>query len=539
MATGYQGYQGAVGYGDPARAQVDRKRQIAELLQQGATDTSPKSFWEGAAQLGKAFIARGANERADQAERAYGTDKARRLAQFFNPGADDQGRNMAPDVNVSADPAPAPAQANPNIRSIAAALGGVHEGTGKTHPMGMTAAPMADVGAAPAPPPGGQMPSAPTQGENIKALAATLAPDGTGMPGPGQISMADPVSMPMTAAQMPKAGPDRAALMQQALRYTNGDFQQAAAMVEAKLGPAPKPKEYMPVQYGNKGVGAFDPTSGTMNPLVEPMAEAPALKEYDYKEVNGRVLAINKNDPTDQKDMGAATPKGSGASGEPSAYQLWQMQRAEEQDGIKANERDMAAAAAVTNLKDGQQRVSDLITHAGFKGIYGPFGAFGINMGAKPTNVMNQDELNAMALLDQVGGEAFLAGVQKMRGTGPLSDNEGKRVSAAVTRLTNRMQSPEAAQAAAVEFRDAMQGLERAYARESGGAPAPAQVQQPNMLDQIGGAVGGFMQNMMGGNRQPAPQQAAPVRVNSPQERDALPPGTQYVAPDGSVKIKR
>ncbi len=30
-----------------------------------------------------------------------------------------------------------------------------------------------------------------------------------------------------------------------------------------------------------------------------------------------------------------------------------------------------------------------------------------------------------------------------------------------------------------------------------------------------------------------------PVLVNSPQERDALPPGTQYIAPDGSVRIKR
>lgn len=38
----------------------------------------------------------------------------------------------------------------------------------------------------------------------------------------------------------------------------------------------------------------------------------------------------------------------------------------------------------------------------------------------------------------------------------------------------------------------------------------------------------------------PAPAtRAAPVRVNSPAERDALPPGTEYVAPDGSVKVKR
>jgi hypothetical protein len=72
----YTGYQG---YGSPERAKVDRARQMAELLQQGATDTGPKSFWEGAAQLGKAFIARGAMDKADQAETAYG-DNQKRIA---------------------------------------------------------------------------------------------------------------------------------------------------------------------------------------------------------------------------------------------------------------------------------------------------------------------------------------------------------------------------------------------------------------------------------------------------------------------------
>lgn len=37
----------------------------------------------------------------------------------------------------------------------------------------------------------------------------------------------------------------------------------------------------------------------------------------------------------------------------------------------------------------------------------------------------------------------------------------------------------------------------------------------------------------------PAAAPTAPVRVSSAQERDALPPGTQYVAPDGSVRTKQ
>lgn len=38
--------------------------------------------------------------------------------------------------------------------------------------------------------------------------------------------------------------------------------------------------------------------------------------------------------------------------------------------------------------------------------------------------------------------------------------------------------------------------------------------------------------------RQAAPQ-GGPVRVNSPAERDALPPGTPYIAPDGSIRTKK
>lgn len=81
MATGYQGYAGAQGY-DPERSKLDRSRRLAEMLQEGALDTGPKSLWEGVAQLGKAFIARGAMDRADKAESAYG-DNRRKAAELL------------------------------------------------------------------------------------------------------------------------------------------------------------------------------------------------------------------------------------------------------------------------------------------------------------------------------------------------------------------------------------------------------------------------------------------------------------------------
>lgn len=90
--TGYGSYQGY----DPERAKVDRARQMAELLQQGATDTSPKSFWEGAAQLGKAFIARGAMDRADKQETAYGDSRRKAAEMLIDQRFDDPAAVAAP-----------------------------------------------------------------------------------------------------------------------------------------------------------------------------------------------------------------------------------------------------------------------------------------------------------------------------------------------------------------------------------------------------------------------------------------------------------
>jgi hypothetical protein len=321
----------------------------------------------------------------------------------------------------------------------------------------------------------------------------------------------------------------------------------AMAKFSAQLGISPvtpEPPRFQGMGLGDGGVGVLNQSTGRMEVVREPTVAPPKapdpVKMEQYIDAEGQVWDRN---PYTGESRKANVPRarvpgeGSGSNGEPSAYQLWQMQRAEKEDGVKERERGLAEQTAVSNLKDGQQRVSDLMGHKGFDGIYGPFGAFGVNMGAKPTNVMNQDELNAMALLDQVGGEAFLAGVQKMRGTGPLSDNEGKRVSAAVTRLTNRLQSPEAARAAAVEFSDAMKALERAYAQESGGAEMPDEVESSGIFDDVAegasNAFGGVMDFFTGGTRN------QPTRVNSKAERDALPAGTRYIAPDGSVKVKK
>jgi hypothetical protein len=73
---------------------------------------------------------------------------------------------------------------------------------------------------------------------------------------------------------------------------------------------------------------------------------------------------------------------------------------------------------------------------------------------------------NGMAILEQLGGRAFLDSIQAMKGTGPLSDREGARVTAAATRLTAVTQSDEAAMEAAKEFKDALLAYRGALERD-------------------------------------------------------------------------
>jgi hypothetical protein len=51
--------------------------------------------------------------------------------------------------------------------------------------------------------------------------------------------------------------------------------------------------------------------------------------------------------------------------------------------------------------------------------------------------------------------------------------------------------------------------------------------------------IDAWMQSKMQMEQQGLGGGSGPVKINGPEERDALPPGTQYIAPDGTVKIKR
>lgn len=65
--------------------------------------------------------------------------------------------------------------------------------------------------------------------------------------------------------------------------------------------------------------------------------------------------------------------------------------------------------------------------------------------------------------------------------------------------------------------------------------------QQISDLDNMLNAIESGYTDLMGGSQQPAQSQqpqSGPVRVSSPQEAMQLPPGTQFVTPDGRVKVR-
>lgn len=63
---------------------------------------------------------------------------------------------------------------------------------------------------------------------------------------------------------------------------------------------------------------------------------------------------------------------------------------------------------------------------------------------------------NGIAILEQIGGRAFLDSIQAMKGSGSLSDREGAKVAAAATRLMNMRMSDDEALKAATAFRESL-----------------------------------------------------------------------------------
>jgi hypothetical protein len=94
--------------------------------------------------------------------------------------------------------------------------------------------------------------------------------------------------------------------------------------------------------------------------------------------------------------------------------------------------------------------------------------AVGSAIGRLGSYVPGSSGADFMSMYDQVKGQAFLEAVQKMRGSGAISEIEGQKAAAAITRM-NTSQSREEFTKAAREFQDSMRrGMQDAQRRAGG-----------------------------------------------------------------------
>jgi hypothetical protein len=87
------------------------------------------------------------------------------------------------------------------------------------------------------------------------------------------------------------------------------------------------------------------------------------------------------------------------------------------------------------------------------------------------------------AKIDQLGGRAFLSAFESLKGGGQITEIEGQKATAALSRLTNQAQSEEEYRKAIKDFKKEVQGLvEIARRRASGGSPSAAPTGAPQRL---------------------------------------------------------
>jgi predicted negative regulator of RcsB-dependent stress response len=114
--------------------------------------------------------------------------------------------------------------------------------------------------------------------------------------------------------------------------------------------------------------------------------------------------------------------------------------------GEVSGERAAAMPSTLNTIDQFSSDVTNLLQQPGFDAIYGHIA--GTNVGQAALQLSSQDAANAIAARDQVQAEAFQVAIQKMRGLGQLSNQEGLKVQNAFTRaVSHRISSPEARKA--------------------------------------------------------------------------------------------
>lgn len=151
-------------------------------------------------------------------------------------------------------------------------------------------------------------------------------------------------------------------------------------------------------------------------------------------------------------------------------------QKAEIEADKKVGDRATMKAKADESIALIDKMIGDGVDTPKHKGLSTSIGAKGASylFGAFSEPVAGSEGANFKVLLDQVRGTAFLQAVQQMKGSGALSDTEGKAATAAIARMSSSQSETEFIKAAE-EFRTVIKnrkGIEGAkFDKREGVAP--------------------------------------------------------------------
>ena len=113
-----------------------------------------------------------------------------------------------------------------------------------------------------------------------------------------------------------------------------------------------------------------------------------------------------------------------------------------------AVEKEIIAPRKVTMIDNNLKVINDALAQPGFDKNFGKIGAL--------PNMYGSEAADAATYIDQIRGGAFLTAVGEMKGSGALSDAEGKAATAAVTRLQGS-QSAKSARQALADLKDILE----------------------------------------------------------------------------------
>jgi len=214
--------------------------------------------------------------------------------------------------------------------------------------------------------------------------------------------------------------------------------------------------------------------------------------------VDGMVLPPRNDIPQEQQRRIQPMPNvGLGIRPATSAVTKTPTEQALDETKLKLAEQELKGAestvakeqstkqASLANAEDAVKLIDTLKEHPGFEAAVGS--GFSKTVLRQDDPIRGTERAGAVAIIDQLKGQAFLNAIQQLRGLGALSDAEGAKLQQAAARLDPN-QGEKDFNAALEEYKTMIQaGIDRAKAGQlaPGAQAAPALTPTPSATDRL------------------------------------------------------